>query len=304
MHPTEAMQIFIRVAELGSFTLAAQALAQPRATVSSAVQQLESWLGVQLLLRTTRKVQITPDGQAFYERSRDLLADMDELQNLFQHTSATLKGRLRVDMPAGIATQMVLPRLPEFMAEHPQLQIELSSTDRRVDLVRDGFDCVIRVGQLADSNYIARPLGQMRQINCASPAYLAAHGTPLQLADLAQHQLIHYQPNLGDKVLGWEYHDGQSVQQIQMGGLLTVNHTDSYQAACVAGLGLIQVPELGVQHLLASGQLCEILPQYCAPSLPISLLYTQRRHLSKRVQVFMQWISTISAHYLTSTSSI
>lgn len=298
------MQIYARVAELGSFTLAAQSLGQPRATVSSAVQQLESWLGVQLLQRTTRKVQITPDGQAFYERSRDLLADLDELQSLFQHTPAAVQGRLRVDMPVGIATRMVLPRLPEFTAAHPQLKIELSSTDRRVDLVRDGFDCVIRVGQLGDLSYIARPLGYMRQINCASPAYLAAHGTPMQLADLAQHQLIHYQPNLGDKALGWEYDDEQSLQIVQMGGVLTVNHTDAYEAACVAGLGLIQVPELGVRHLLASGQLCEVLPQYRAPSLPVSLLYTQRRHLSKRVQVFMHWIGEISRQYLANTSPV
>lgn len=298
MNQIEAMQVFVRVAELASFTQAANSLGLPKASISTAVQQLESWLGTQLLHRTTRKVQITPDGEAFYQRCVDVLADMDELQSLFQQTPATLTGRLRVDMPAGIATRLVLPRLPEFLAAHPQLQIELSSTDRKVDLVREGFDCVIRIGAQPDSSLMTKALGQLRQINCASPAYLAQYGTPQSLADLSQHRLIHYQTTLGAKLTGWEYFDGQNTQCITMAGSTSVNHSESYHAACLAGLGLIQSPEIGVRDLITSGQLIEVLAEYRPEPRPMSLLYAQRRHLSKRVQVFIAWLSQISADYV------
>ena len=201
----ELLQIYARVAELASFTQAADSLGLPKASVSQAVQQLEASLGTRLLLRTTRRVQTTPDGQLFYERCKDVLADVDELQSMFQQGSQALRGRLRVDMPSGVARQQVLPRLNEFLAAHPLLDVELSSTDRRVDLVREGFDCVLRVGQLEDSALVARPLGHLVQINCASPAYLAAHGIPRTLEDLVNHKLVHYVPTLGAKPVGWEY---------------------------------------------------------------------------------------------------
>ena len=174
MDQLDAMRIFLRVAELASFTQAATSLGLPKASVSGAVQRLETQLGVRLLQRTTRRVQLTQDGQAYYERSRDLLADMEELHGMFSRDATRLTGRLRVDMPASLARLGLLPRLPEFLAQHPGLALELGCSDRRVDLVREGFDCVIRVGALADSSLVARPLGLLRQINCASPAYAAA----------------------------------------------------------------------------------------------------------------------------------
>jgi DNA-binding transcriptional LysR family regulator len=291
----DAMQIFLRVAELASFTQAADSLGLPKASVSSAVQQLEAQLGTRLLHRTTRKVQMTHDGQVFYERSRDLLADMEELQGLFHTNPAALTGRLRVDMSDGIARNVVVPRLPEFLDAHPGLEIELSSTDRRVDLVREGFDCVIRVGALNDSSLIARTLGHYRQINVASRDYLAAHGTPTTLSDLAQHRLIHYVPSLGAKSAGFEYVDDISGETrfMPMAGALTVNSSGAYTAGCLAGLGIIQSPGVGLRDHLASGALIEILPQYRAPPLPVSLLYANRRHLPKRVQAFMAWIGEV-----------
>ena len=182
MNPLDRMQIFARVAELASFTQAAQVLGIPKATASLAVQQLEAQLGTRLLHRTTRRVQLTQDGQVYYERCKDLLDDVEELQALFQQPGgAALRGRVRIDMSTGIARQLVLPRLPELLQHHPLLEVELSSTDRRVDLVREGFDCVVRVGQLADSGLIARPLGQLRIINCVSPGYLEKVGEPQTL---------------------------------------------------------------------------------------------------------------------------
>lgn len=298
MKTIEGLQIFVRVAELNSFTQAAERLGLPKARVSTAVQQLESELGTRLLHRTTRRVQLTQDGQAFYERCKDVLADMDELQTMFQQGVQSLRGRLRIDMPTLIARNQLIPRLPEFLAEHPQIDIELSSTDRRVDLVREGFDCVLRVGTLVDSGLVARPLGELRQINCASPAYLQQRGTPRTLDDLAAHHLVHYLPTLGGKPSGWEYQDQGRTRTVAMAGMLTVNSTEAYQAACVAGLGLIQAPAAGLQSLIDQGLLVEVMPQHRAPSLPMSLLYAHRRNLPKRVQVFMTWVAQALVPYL------
>lgn len=294
------LQVFVRVAELSSFSQAADRLGLPKARVSTAVQQLEAQLGTRLLHRTTRRVQMTQDGQAFYERCKDMLSDLDELQAMFQRGVQSLRGRLRVDMPTLMARDQIIPRLPEFLAAHPELEIELGSTDRRVDLVREGFDCVLRVGTLHDSALVARPLGELRQINVASPAYLAQRGTPHTLDDLAAHRLIHYVPTLGAKSAGWEHvQDGKAMSHA-MPGALTVNGTEAYQSACLAGLGLIQAPAVGVASLIARGLLVEVMPAHRAPSLPVSLLYANRRNLPQRVQVFMAWVGEALTPYLDS----
>ena len=173
MSSFDRMQTFVRVAELASFTQAAEALGIPKASASTAVQQLEAQLGTRLLHRTTRRVQLTQDGQAYYDRCKDLLADVDELQSMFQQADgASLRGRVRIDMSTGMARNVVVPRLPELLARHPALELELSSTERRVDVVREGFDCVLRTGAVMDASLIARPLGTARLANCVSPAYL------------------------------------------------------------------------------------------------------------------------------------
>jgi DNA-binding transcriptional LysR family regulator len=298
MHPIEAMQIFNRVAELASFTRAADSLGIPKASASTAVQQLEATLGARLLHRTTRKVQLTHDGRAFYERSKDLLTDVDDLQSMFQHGEQSLRGRLRVDMSGGVARLFVLPRLAEFMQSHPLIELELSSTDRLVDLVREGFDCVLRVGPLVDSSLVARPLGAFRIVNCASPAYIQRHGMPKTLADLATHQLIHYVSTLGARSPGWEYPAGNGYASLPMAGSITVNNSDAYTAACIAGLGLIQAPAAGLQPLIDAGRLVEVLPDWRAESMPVSLLYANRRNLHRRVQAFMSWITQVLQPHL------
>lgn len=294
----QAMRIFVRVAELSSFTRAAQDLGLPKASASTAIRQLENRLGTRLLHRTTRKVGLTQDGQVFYERCRDLLAEMDELQTLFQRGGESLRGRLRVDMPTGTARNHVIPHLPEFLDAHPDLEIELSSTDRRVDLVREGFDCVVRVGVLQDSSLIARPLGTLRMINCASPGYLRERGVPHALADLARHRLIHYQTTLGSPRDGFEHPHEGGYRSLPMAGAVTVNNAEAYEAACLAGLGLIQVPVLGMRELLRQGRLVEVLPQHVAEPMPISVVYAARRNLPRRVQAFMNWLAEILAPYL------
>jgi DNA-binding transcriptional LysR family regulator len=294
----ELLLVFTRVAELSSFTQAADTLGLPKASVSKSVKQLEEALGTQLLRRNTRRVVLTHDGQACYDRCKDMLASFDDLLSLFRQGQA-LRGRLRVDMSLGMARRVVLPRLPEFLRAHPALEIELSSTDRRVDLVADGFDCVVRTGALDASDLVARPLGQLVQHNLASPAYLAAHGVPQTLEDLAQHRLVHYAPRLGVRNTGFEVEErGGTVRQIAMAGSVTVNNSEAYSAACLAGLGLIQAPVVALQQHVDAGELVEVLPQWRAPALPVSLLYAHRRQLPARLRAFMDWLAGVLAPYL------
>jgi DNA-binding transcriptional LysR family regulator len=293
MNTLEAMQVFVRVAEQASFTRAAEGLGLLKGTVSIAVQQLESSLGTRLLHRTTRRVQMTLDGQVYYERCKELLSELDTLQTMFQQSGQSLRGRLRVDMPSRLARLYVIPALPRFLQAHPQIEFELSSTDRLVDPIQEGFDCVLRVGAPRDPQLIARPLGRLIVINCASADYLRRRGTPQTLADLAAHDLIHYVSTLGTKSAGFEYPDSGEYRYLPVSGPVVVNNSDAYQAACLAGLGLIQTPELGVREHLARGELVEVLPRYRPEAMSVSLLYAHRRNLPKRVHAFMEWVAEV-----------
>ncbi|MFL6675426.1 MAG: LysR family transcriptional regulator [Massilia sp.] len=293
MDRIDVMRIYIRVAELGSFTQAADSLGLSKASISSAIRELETVLGARLLQRTTRKVRMTPDGHLFYERSRDMLAELDELEAMFQHDEAALAGRVRVDLPVAVARNIVIPALPAFLRAHPRLQLELSSTDRRVDAVREGFDCVLRVGLLADSSLVARPLGHFPMLNCASPDYLARHGVPHTPDDLKAHYLVDYAPALGGRAALFEYLEGSTRRSCEVAAALAVNNSDAYQAACLAGLGIIQAPRAGMADLLAQGRLVPVLEAYPAPPMPVTLLYPSRRHVGKRVRRFMEWLADI-----------
>lgn len=293
-----AMQLFLRVAELESFTRAAETLSLPKGSVSRQIQALENALGTQLLHRTTRRVSLTQDGMVYYERAKDLLMNLDELDGMFLHDPSTISGRLRVDMPVAIARNVVIPKLPAFLQQFPGIELELSSSDRLVDVIREGFDCVVRVGNLKDSGLIARPLGKLSVINCASPDYLTRFGYPETLDDLGSHALIHYSATLGTRPLGFEYFNGSATQWIKTGGVLTVNSTETYQAACIAWLGIIQVPRVGVRDALRTKKLVEILPQYRAEPMPVSLIYPHRRNLSRRVHVFMEWLTELTKSYV------
>ncbi|WP_327438617.1 LysR family transcriptional regulator [Pseudomonas donghuensis] len=293
MNKLELLRTFVRVSELSSFTHAAESLGLPRSTVSEQVQALEALLGARLFNRTTRRVQATQDGLQLYERSKDLLARMDELEGLFRTDAAMLSGRLRIDFPTLVARRIILPNLPQFMDRHPGLTLEISCTDRQVDLLREGFDCVLRIGTLSDLNLVARPLGSLRMLNCASPAYLARFGTPTSLADLSNHRLIHYVQHLGARSPGFEYEqDGATLYQAMPGGI-TVNSTEAYESACLAGLGLIQAPAAGLREFLDRGELVPVLQAFNAPPMPVSLLYAGQLHLPQRVRVFMEWLAQL-----------
>ncbi|MEA9394897.1 LysR family transcriptional regulator [Lelliottia amnigena] len=298
MDKIHAMQLFIRVAELESFSRAADTLGLPKGSVSRQIQALENLLGTQLLHRTTRRVSLTQDGMVYYERAKDLLANLDELDGLFQSDPTSISGRLRVDMPVAVARNLVIPKLPSFLQQYPGIELELSSSDRLVDVIREGFDCVVRVGTLRDSGLIARTLGKLSMINCASPDYLARFGYPDNLDDLASHAVIHYAVNLGTRPQGFEFFNGDATVWVKTGGILTVNSTETYHAACLAGLGIIQVPRVGVREALRAKKMVEILPQYRAEPMPVSLIYPHRRNLSRRVHLFMEWLTGTMKAYV------
>ena len=298
MDKIHAMQLFVRVAELESFSRAADTLGLPKGSVSRQIQALETHLGTRLLHRTTRRVQLTQDGMVYYERARDLLANLDELDGLFLHDPASISGRLRVDTSVAVAKNVLIPRLPAFLQQYPGIELELSSSDRMVDVVREGFDCVVRVGTLRDSGLVARPLGKLTVINCASPGYLDRFGYPQTPDDLASHALVHYALNLGVRPQGFEIFSNNETRWVKTGGVLTVNSTETYHAACLAGLGIIQVPRTGVREALRSGTMVEILPQYRAEPMPVSLIYPHRRNLSRRVHLFMEWLTDAMKDYV------
>lgn len=293
-----ALRIFSRVAALASFTQAAEQLGLTKSRVSASVQRLEVQLGTRLLQRSTRQVRLTSDGAQFLARCEELLADAEQLQGMFQAGASGLRGRLRIDLPNALARDLIIPRLPEFLAAHPLLEIGISTSDQRVDLLHEGFDCVLRIGPLAATELIARPLGEMAMCNLASPAYLARHGTPRSLADLANHHLVHYAGKLGMQGAGWEYQDGARARLLPMRSAVVVNGTDAYQAACVAGLGLIQAPLRGAQHLLDQGRLVAVLPEFTAPPMPVSLLYPHRRQLPARVSACLNWLTEVVTPHL------
>jgi DNA-binding transcriptional LysR family regulator len=300
MQNLEPLLIFVTVADMGSFTRAAHSLGIQKGKASTAVRKLEEDVGVRLLHRTTRSVQLTEDGRVFHVRARNVLSEVDDLHAMFADDHAPLRGRLRVDLPAEVARTTIVPALPDFMAAHPGLELEVSSTDRQVDLVQEGFDCVLRLGPIGDETLIARSLGQLRVVNVASPAYLARHGVPRSIEDLKRqgHRSIHFSTVLGAKPLGWEYPEGESYATLQMPGPLQVNSAQAYEAAALAGLGLIQAPLLGVGRYLDSGLLVEVMPDLRRRSLPVSLVVAHRSNLSRRVRAFMKWIQDVLTPYL------
>lgn len=196
-------------------------------------------------------------------------------------------------MPGRIGRLVIAPALPEFLDLYPQIDISLGVTDRAVDLVEDNIDCVLRVGALSDSGLIARPIGKLPLINVASPAYLERHGMPQLPHDLSRHWAINYASPSSGRVENWEWLEGEALHSVSMRGRVTVNSAEAYIACCLAGLGLIQIPAYDVRPHIESGELVEIMPAYQAEPMPMTLLYPHRRHLSRRLQVFADWLEAL-----------
>lgn len=289
----DSFRLFSRIVELGSFTRAAGALGIPRATATHAMKELEARLGARLLERTTRQVRPTLDGQAFYERCVQLLADLDDAESSLRTIATNPRGTLRLDLHGTHATRIVLPRIDEFRSHYPQIDLVISSGDRLVDLVREGVDCVVRAGMPKDSSLVARRLAVMPEVVCASPEYLQYFGTPQHPDDLSSHQVVGFFASGHDRRYPFELIVDGQAREFELGGWVAVNDAESYVTCALRGCGLIQLPKFHVEDELRTGQLVEVLGSWSSAGLPVSAMYPLHRQLSPRVRVFIDWVAKL-----------
>lgn len=294
MDRIQSMQIFARVVEMHSFSRAAESLSLPPSRVTRAVKELEAFLGVRLLQRTTRHISLTADGVLYYDNSKRLLADLEAIEASFPGSAGRPRGRLRVDMTLSLARLVALPRIKDFQARFPDVELTLTVADRTVELVQEGIDCVIRAGTPEDSpTLVAKRIGVFEWVTCASPEYLKRHGTPKTLEDLADHHAVGYLSSRTARTLEWNFVvDGES-RSIRMREQLIVNDTDAYVVCGLEGLGLIRPGSYMVLPHLRSGRLRPVLTDYTAPAVPLSVIYPKNRHLSPTVRAFVDWIAEV-----------
>ncbi|MBB6189536.1 LysR family transcriptional regulator [Rhodanobacter sp. MP7CTX1] len=289
MDRLDVMRLFTRIVERQSFTQAAQDLELPRSTATQAIKELEKRLGVRLLQRTTRNVRSTLDGEAFYKRCVAILGEVEDAEAVF--SNAKPRGLLRVDVHGTLARHFVLPALPAFLAEYPDLQLHLGESDRLVDLVREGVDCVLRAGDLKDSAMVGRRVALLEEVTCASPDYLARYGTPATFDDLHGHVAIGFMSSATGTTLPLEFLINGERRNVVLPATLTVTAAETYAAAARLGLGLIQMPRYHIDADLKAGILVKVLAEYPPAPTPVSLLYPHSRQLSSRVRVFIDWLT-------------
>ncbi len=288
----EYLNIFIQVVEQGSFSKAADVLQIHRPTVSKAIQQIEHDLGVKLIHRTTRKLNITAEGDEFYHHARHVLAEVNDMMASFSPTLPP-RGRLRLDVPLALAHAILIPNLKHFQSLYPDIDVVLVSSDKKTDLIAEGVDCLVRLGELQNSSFISRRLGDIRMVTCAAPSYLQQYGRPETLADLGQHRAINFFSEHSRDVMEWKFIKDGNVVSLRPAGTMLVDNSDILLSCGLAGLGIIQATFDALAPHIASGALEEVLPQYPSVSKPVSVMYPDRRYLSPKVRVFIDWFSEV-----------
>lgn len=291
MDRLDAMRVFARVVERRSFTSAAEDMGLPRSTVTDAVKQLEARLGVQLLQRTTRHVSPTLDGEAYYQRCLTILADIEDAEGAF--AGAKPKGLLRVDTHGTLARHFVLPALPSFLTAYPEIELYMSEGDRLVDLVREGIDCVLRVGIPQDSDMIVRRVAMLEEVTLASPTYIERFGRPSHPTKLEGHRMIGFHSSATGTLLPLEFVIDGEIHHAALPATASFNTAENYFSAAKLGLGLIQVPRYHAERALESGELVQVLEKFPPTKTPVSLLYPRSRQLSPRVRVFIDWLVNV-----------
>jgi DNA-binding transcriptional LysR family regulator len=295
MDQIQCMRIFLRIAQTHSFTRAAEDLALPRATVSNAIKWLEQRLGVRLLLRTTRQVTITEEGEAYYQCCKHLLEQLEETNHLFVKQRQQPSGHVTVDMPHSLARLRVIPALADFQTRYPQITLTIRANDHTVDLLEQGVDCVLRAWPAENNHLRARKVAELVQLTCASPAYLARYGTPQHPDQLAAHYTVGYAPWQQQANNQLQFLVCGKIKTVSLASTLNVSGADAYIAAAKAGFGLIQASQLSLQEALDKQQLVPILSQWAVPSMPFYLMYTQGYLLAPRIRVFMDWLIELLA---------
>ena len=290
MELLQSMQVFARLAELGSFTRAADATQISRPQVTRAIQELEASLGVRLFQRTTRTVRLTSEGEQFYERVKTILGEVADATAMFSSPGSTLRGRLRIDIPTAFSQPGLIERLRAFSTLYPAIELTLGVTDRAVDLVAEGVDCALRIGELPSSSLVARRIGMATMVTCAAPRYLKEYGEPKTLEDLSAHRGVTFLSGQNQRPLAWQFMDGaREHSHISRQGI-TVNESNAYVECGVAGFGILQAPGITLDRFLTDGTLVEVLRAYRPHPRPVSVLYPSRSHLAPQVEAFVYWV--------------
>lgn len=284
------MQVFVAIVEADSITGAAERLGLPKSAVSRRLAELETHLGVALIQRTTRRLNLTDSGRAFYERSVAILADLDEAEASVSQSHGALRGRLKVALPLSFGLLHLAPLIQAFMTEHPDVRFELDFNDRQIDLMQEGFDLAIRIATLEDSSLIARRLVPIRHVLCASPGYLKKHGTPRAAADLAHHVCIAYSNDRDPGLWTYRGPDGQAGT-VRMLVRLASSSGEFNLRAAIAGEGLLLLPSFCVHEAMRAKQLVRVLEDHTWPELSAYAVYPPTRHLSSRVRAFIDFLA-------------
>ena len=299
MDKFDAMTAFVRVVEAGSFTKAAATLHMSRTSVTQLIQQLEARLRVRLLNRTTRRVGVTADGAAYYERAVRLLADLDDIETGLPGAASAPRGQLRVDVPAPLATMLIVPALPGFYAQYPDIELDLGASDRKVDLIGENVDCVVRGGELTDGSLMARRVADLRLGVYAAPSYLAHAGTPSHPDDLRQpqHRRVAYRWSRTGGNASFGMRRGIETAQVAGRHALRTDDGNAYLAAGLAGLGVLWLPEYMAQGHVAAGALVPLFADWQVDPMPLYIAYPPNRHVSRKVRVFIDWIVELMGQY-------
>lgn len=305
-----ALRVFIRIAESGSFSRAADATNIPRPTVTKLIQDLEQHLRVKLLHRTTRRVSVTPEGAAYYERAVRLIGELEDMDESVSRARAQPQGRIRVDVSSVLANSILIPALPELRARYPGLHVDLGVSDRIVDLVGDGVDCAIRGGALPDTSMVARRIAEMTWVNCASPAYLEARGCPAHPSDLMGvaeqastkrdvpgHTTVSYFSPLTGRNFPLEFNRDDERVVIQGSAEVAVNDSNAYLSALLAGAGVGQAFTAQVEPHLKAGRLLTVLDGWTRPPHIFHVVYASNRHLSTKTRVFVDWAAEVFSKF-------
>lgn len=293
MEDFSAISVFVRVVEAKSFSAAAQHLEMTPSGVSRAISRLEESLGARLFFRSTRSLRLTDDGSAFYARCKEILADLTEATEALGYARTKPAGKLRVAASSAVGRSAIIPNLVEFERRYPDIRLELTMCDYPFDLNEEGFDCAIRMGELADSSLIARKIGHFSNVLCAAPAYLERHGTPGSIDDLKTHRTINFVYPTTGKPYQWQFDTPGGRVGVDVDAHMLINDGESVIQAAVAGLGIIQTPHCLAANALAKGQLEIVMPDTISTGSNLWIVYPQKRHLSARVQAFIEWTSEL-----------
>ena len=293
MDRLQAMQVFTRVVETNSFSRAADTLDLPRPSVTTIIQNLEAHLGVRLLQRTTRRLNLTPDGAAYYERCVRILAEIEETESAFSRAESGPRGKLRVDVPGALGRMIVMPNIHDFHTRYPQVEVSIGIGDRPVDLVQDAVDCAIRIGSLSDSSLVARRIGLYQRLTLASPAYLERLGRPERLEDLHHHWAVNYFMSRTGRTMDFTFWVDDEAVEVKMRSAVSVNDAEAQVGAAVDGVGIVQSGHFLSHGHLQAGRLVELFPQYRQRPVPISAVYPHTRHLSLTVRAFVEWMAEV-----------